>query len=210
MERQLKAKYLLIIALIGFVAITGCNTLKQIQNSITNLKRCEFKLKNVDNFRVNGIRLSNKKSIKDFSITDGLKLTNAFAKKSFPAEFILNVEAKNPNDGTGGTKQSSATLTSFDWTLYIDDVPTVSGNIANPITIPGTGQASIIPLAIGLDLYEFFGKQGYDRMLNLALALGGANSSPAKITLDARPTISTPIGPISYPGRIKIVEKTWQ
>ncbi len=206
----MRTKYLLIVALIGIISITGCNTLKQIQNSMNNLKRCEFKLKDVDNFRVNGISLSNKKSIKDFSITDGLKLTNAFAKKSFPTEFILNVEAKNPNDGTGGTRQSSATLTSFDWTLYIDDVPTVSGNIAKPITIPGTGQSSIIPLAIGLDLYEFFGKQGYDRVLNLALALGGANSSPAKITLDARPTINTSLGPISYPGRIKIVEKTWK
>lgn len=206
----MRTKYLLIAALIGIITFTGCNTLKQIQNSMANLKRCEFKLKDVDNFRVNGINLSNKKSVKDFSMTDGLKLTNAFAKKSFPAQFILNVEAKNPNDGTGGSKQSSATLTSFDWTLYIDDVPTVSGNIANPITIPGTGQSTVIPLAIGLDLYEFFGKQGYDRMLNLALALGGANSSPSKITLDARPTITTPIGPISYPGRIKIVEKTWK
>ncbi len=206
----MRTKYLLIIAMIGLIAVSGCNTLKQIQQSMTNLKRCEFKLKDVNNFHVNGIALSNKKSIKDFSITDGLKLTNAYAKKSLPTQFILNVEAKNPNDGTGGTKQSSATLTSFDWTLYIDDVPTVSGNIAKPIVIPGTGQSAIIPLAIGLDLYEFFGKQGYERLLNVALALGGANSSPAKITLDARPTITTPIGPISYPGRIKIVEKSWK
>ncbi len=199
-----------IVSVLICLTFISCNTLNQIKQSMVNLKRCEFRLKNVNNFQLNSINLSNKKSINDFSISDGLKLTNAFAKKSFPAHFILNVEANNPNDGTGGTKQSSATLTSFDWTLYIDDVPTISGNIAEPIVIPGTGQSAIIPLDISLDLYEFFGKQGYDRVINLALALGGANSSPSKITLDARPTINTSLGPISYPGRIKIVEKTWK
>ena len=193
-------------ALISIVFI-GCTTLSKITQTLTNIQRLQFKLQNVNGFNLSGVNLSNKSKIGDFSISDGLKLGQAYANKSFPARFILNVEAKNPNDGTGGSNQTTATLTSFDWQLYIDDVPTVKGNIANSIEIPGTGTSSIIPLEIELDLYKFFQDKGYDGILNLALALGGVNGSAARLKIDAQPTVTTSFGPIKYPGRITIIDK---
>jgi hypothetical protein len=59
-------------------------------------------------------------------------------------------------------------------------------------------------------LYQFFGQQGYDKILNLALALGGVNSSPTRLKLDVHPTVSTPMGAISYPGRITVVDKEYK
>ena len=188
----------------------SCKTLSQFTNALTNLKNCQFKLENVNNFSLAGITLNNKKSISDFSLTDGFKLTQAFASKQFPAAFTLNVSAKNPNDGKGGSQQTTATLTSLDWRLLIDDTPTVAGDISHSFDIPGTGQSTIIPLGVNLDLYQFFGKQGYDKIVNLALALGGVNSSPTRLKLDVHPTISTPIGPMSYPGRITVVDKEYK
>lgn len=188
------------------LVVTGCSAIKQVTQSLVNLQRLKFKLENVNGFRLAGISLSDKKSISDFSISDGLNLTKAFSSKSLPAQFVLNVAAINPNDGTGGSKQTTATLTSFEWQLYIDDVPTVSGNIERPFEIPGTGQQSIIPLSIGLDLVKFFENKGYDGIINLALAIGGVNSSPARLKLDAKPTVSTPFGAISSP-RITIIDR---
>lgn len=182
----------------------SCETLKQLSN--LNLSKIQFKLDEVNNFRLAGISVDDKKSVKDFSITDGLNLMNAFRSNKFPADFVLNVAAKNPNDGSGKSKSTVATLTSFDWKLYIDNKETIAGNISQPIKIPGTGQTEIIPLSVSLDLYEFFGNQGYDGILNLALALGGVEGSAARLKLDAKPTVSTPIGPIPYPGRITIVD----
>ncbi|MGA2298793.1 MAG: hypothetical protein ABSG15_14695 [FCB group bacterium] len=192
------------------VAYQSCKTLTQITNSLTNLKRCQFMLQNVNGFRLAGVDLSNKRSISDFSISDAFKLTSAFATKQLPAQFVLNVAAKNPNDGKGGSPQTNATLTGLDWRLLIDDVQTVSGEIDHNIEIPGTGQTSIIPLTVNLDLYQFFGQQGYDKILNLALALGGVNSSPTRLKLDVHPTVSTPMGAISYPGRITVVDKEYK
>ena len=191
----------------GLMLISACSSISKFTQTLTNLQRLQFKLQNVNGFTLAGVNLNNKKSINDFSVMDGIKLTQAFSSKSLPSRFILNVEAKNPNDGKGGSKQTSATLTSFDWQLYIDDVPTLKGNINKAIEIPGTGQSTIIPVAIDIDLYKFFKDKGYDGLINLALAIGGVNGSAARLKLDAKPTVQTNFGPIEYPGRITVVDK---
>lgn len=205
-----KRTYLTLIAFLGATLLLGsCKTLNQFADSINNLQRLEFKLDNVNNFQLAGVNLSNIKSVNDLSIMDGIKLTKAFSDKKWPAQFVLNVDAKNPNDGKGGSKQSAATLSSFDWKLYIDDKETIAGNINKEFVIPGTGTSTTIPLVMNIDLYEFFGNKGYEDIINLALAIGGQNGSASRLKLDARPTVKTPLGNINYPGRITIVDKGW-
>jgi hypothetical protein len=198
------------VLLLSLLLLTSCSALKGIQDAMTNLSRCKFKLESVNNFQLMGVRLSDKKSISDFSLTDGVKLTAGFARNEFPASFTLNVAAVNPNDGTGGTKQTAATLTSFAWTLIIDNTLTINGDISEPISIPGTGQQTVIPLQMNLDLAKFFKDRGYESVVNLAMALGGANSSPSRITLRATPRLRTSFGDITYPGAIDIIDKEFR
>jgi hypothetical protein len=122
-----------------------------------------------------------------------------------PAEFVLDVLAVNPNDGTGGSRQTVSTLTSIESRLLIDGTPTVTGNIDQPVEIPGTGQETVIAIRLGIDLYEFFGNKGYEDILDLALALGGRGGDSTRLSLDAQPRVTTPLGPVTYPGRITIV-----
>ncbi|MFN3195733.1 MAG: hypothetical protein ACE364_07295 [Chlorobiota bacterium] len=204
-----RIKISLLAVLVASLLFSSCKTLNQIKDSIANLQRLEFKLDNVNNFVVAGVNLSNIKSVNDLSVMDGIRLTKAFADKRLPAQFVLNLDARNPNDGTGGTKQSSATLTGLDWRLFIDGKQTIAGDISNDFIIPGTGKATNIPLTMSLDLYEFFGNEGYNDLINLALAIGGQNGSAANLKLDARPTVKTQFGNINYPGRINIVDKDW-
>jgi hypothetical protein len=198
------------LVLAAVFLFTSCTALKDIQKAMTNLSRCKFKLESVDRFSLSGISLSDKKAVSDFSLTDGARLVASFARNEFPASFTLNVAAINPNDGTGGTPQTTATLTSFAWTLIIDNTLTINGDITDPISIPGTGQKSIIPLQMNLDLAKFFKDRGYDAVVNLALALGGANSSPSRITLRATPRLKTQFGEITYPGAIDIIDKEYK
>ena len=195
--------------IVATLFLGSCKTLNQFADSLNNLQRLEFKLDDVNNFSLAGVNLSNIKSVKDISIMDGIKLTKAFTEKRLPAQFILNVDAKNPNDGTGGSKQSSATLSALDWKLYIDDKETIAGNINKELIIPGTGTSTTIPLVMNIDLYQFFGNKGYEDMINLALAIGGQSGSASRLKLDARPTVKTPLGNMNYPSRITIVDKGW-
>jgi len=185
----------------------SCGVVKEISQAVTNLSRCKFKLANVNGLTLAGVSITGKSGI---NFIDGATLAAGFARGELPASFTVNIAAVNPNDGTGGSPKSAATLTSFAWTLIIDNATTINGDIASPITIPGTGQESIIPLRVSLDLVKFFKDKGYDHIINLALALGGANSSPSRLTLRAKPTVKTDFGPISYPGEIDIVDREFR
>jgi hypothetical protein len=211
----LNMKFIKIFAFLFIVTVSvavfqSCKQLQDISKSLTDIQNLQFKLDNVDNFQLGGIGLSNKKSVSDFSITDGLKLSQMYSSSKLPARFTLNVAAKNPNDGKkAGTKSSVITLTRLDWRLLIDNEPTIQGTMNKELRIPSSGESTIIPLEMEIDLYEFFGKQGYEKIANLAMAIGGANSSPARLKLDATPTVSTPIGTFQAP-RITIVDHEYK
>ena len=185
--------------------LTSCS----VYETMVNLSRLKFKLGNVNNLTLNGINISNKKSISDFNAVELLKLTSVITSGELPVSFTLNVEAKNPNDGSGGYPKTDATLKAFPWKLEIDNVETISGNIGNPVSVPGTGDVTNIPLTMNLDLIEFFGNKGLDNLVNLALALGGQQGSSSKLTLYATPTVSSPLGDIKYPGELKIVDQSF-
>ncbi len=183
--------------------VPSCSVLQDMANVMTNLTRCSFKLDGIGNFQLAGVSLTGKTSL---GVVDAARVVASFSRGELPATFTLNVAALNPNDGTGGTSKSAATMTSFAWKLLIDDTPTISGDIAEPITIPGTGQQTIIPLRMNLDLLKFFKDKGYDKILNLALALGGSQGSASRVALRATPTIKTDFGPLTYPGEITIID----
>jgi hypothetical protein len=200
-----------LLALLVVVLISGsCSSIQNITQSLTNLRNMQFKLGAVRGFRLAGVDLSKVSDPKKLSVADALALTQAFAQKRFPATFTLDVEARNPNTGQGGTRQSAVTLSKLDWRLLIDDVQTIAGDIQAPVEVPGNGQATVIPLGVTLDLYQFFADKGMDGIVNLATAIGGVNGSAARLKLDAMPTVSTPFGPMQYPGRITIVDKEYR
>ncbi len=189
-----------------FVAILAFSNINcSIYKTIVNISRLQFKLGNVDRFMVNGVSLEGKTSFRDFNPIEVLKLTAAIAQRSFPVTFTLNVEAKNPNDGKGGYTRTDATIKSFPWSLYIDDKQTISGNIESPITVPGTGEVTVIPIQVRLDLFKFFADKDYESLVNLALAISGNKGTSSKLVLYAQPTVSTIIGDITYPQQLKIV-----
>jgi hypothetical protein len=197
-------KLLIIFLLIPFIGIHFSCT--AAFDALTNLQRLQFKLGAVNNFSLAGVRLSSVGSISELSLIDAARIVAAFTQGELPASFTLNVLAKNPNDGTGGTTKTTAVLKSLAWRLFLDNKETINGNVARNIEIPGVGQTSTIPIDMSLDLIKFFRDVGYESLLNLALALGGVHGSSSRVTLRATPTVDTFIGPIKYPGEITIVD----
>jgi hypothetical protein len=193
--------YLLFLSLLfGFVNIS-CSVFE----TIANISRLKFKLDNVNSFSLNGVDVSNKSRLADFSTQEILKISSAVAGGQLPVSFILNIDARNPNDGTGGYPRTNASIKSFPWRLLIDDKETVSGNISNPVYVPGTGESTTFPLTISLDLMKFFNDRGYESLINLALTLGGNKGSSSRLTVFAQPVVTSPLGDISYPNELKIV-----
>ena len=204
MNKRVRASVAL-LTVAATLALSSCAALDEMATALANIQRLKFKLSGVRDFRLLGLDLGNKAALADFSALDALRAVQAYNSKKLPVELVVDVLAVNPNDGTGGTRQTVSTLTGLECRLLIDGQPTVTGNIDRPIEIPGTGQESVVPIRLSLDLLEFFGDKRYEDLLQLALAVGGKNRSAARIALDAQPTVSTPLGPVTYPGRLTIV-----
>ncbi len=193
------------LALASVLALSSCAALNNMASALANLQRLKFKIGSVRDFRLLGLDISGKSKLTDFGATDILKVAQSYSSRKLPVSFVMDILAVNPNDGTGGATKTASTLTGLECRLLIDGQPTISGNIDNPVEIPGTGQESVIPLRLSLDLLEFFGDKRYEDLISMALAIGGRNGSPARLSLDAQPTVSTPLGPITYPGRLTII-----
>lgn len=201
---------ILAAALAALLGLQSCATLEQLAGALINLQRLKFKLGAVHDFALLGIPLGGKARLADFTFGDGVRLAQAIGAKRLPAEFVLDILAVNPNDGTGGSKKTVSTLTGLESRLLIDGQPTITGNIDRPLEIPGTGQEATIGIRLGIDLYEFFGNKGYEGLLGLALAIGGKQGGTSRLSLDALPKVSTPFGEIQYPNRITIVDKEFR
>lgn len=207
----MKPKFSLPVLLAAAVLMAGsgvgCTTAKGVMNALTNLQKLQFKLDNVNNFRVNGIDISRISQPSQISPLDIARLGAMIASKSLPVSFTLNVAAKNPNDGSGGTQSTPLYLRKLAWTLLVDNRTTINGVVDQRLSIPGSGQSVTIPLTMNLDLYKFFSDKGLDDLMNLALAVGGAQGSASRLKLTARVSVETPIGVIDYPGDLTIVDR---
>lgn len=200
-----------VTAIFAACFLYSCSVVNQFKDTLLNLKRLQFKLASVSDFSLSGINISRIATTKEFNLIDAAKLTADITQKRLPIEFVLNVAALNPNDGQNKTKPTNAVITGMDWRLLINDVETVTGGLDRQFAIPGTGQQTIIPIRISMDLYKFFKNKTYDGLVNIALAIGGANSSPASLKLDMRPTIMTASGvTIPYPGRITVINSEFR
>ncbi len=180
-----------------------------IYKTYVNLSRLQFKLNGVADITLAGVSLSGKTRLSDFSPLEIASISSKVLKGSLPISFTLNVDALNPNDGTGGYQRTDAQLKAFPYRFVIDNKELFSGDIGSPVDVPGTGESVTIPLMIQFDLVQNFKNQGYESLINLALRFAGIGSGTSEINLFAKPVVSTFLGDISYPAEIKIDDKVF-
>lgn len=185
------------VILILLAGVAGCATLQQV----LALRQVRFTLDGVGDPRLAGVDLNRIASLRDVSVAELSRVAAAVGRNELPFEFQLRIGAGNPEEN-----QVAATLTRLAWTLYLDERETIRGVVDSAVTIP-PGTESLIAIRMRLNLLEFFNGSAQD-LVNLAASLAGRDADPTKITLRAIPTITTPLGPISYPTPLTIVNRT--
>ena len=135
------------------LAFASCDVVKQVQQ-VTSFAKCEFKLNDVQDIRLSGVSVQNKRGNADLNLGDGIRLTAALTSGGpLALTFNLNVEAHNPNGQTAG-------LNRLEWILLIDDIEMVNGINESPVTIPSNGSV-VIPLSMNIELRKALsGKSG--------------------------------------------------
>ncbi len=194
---------ILLLLIILITTLTSCSVYK----TFVNVSRLKFKIASVKDFKLLGFPLQDKSSYNDFGLEDIFKLTTALARGKMPASFVVNLAAKNPNDGKGGFAPTDITIESFPWKLFINNKEILSGNFDKPIKVPGVGQIKIIPLRVQFDLLKIFKNKSVRDIVDIALSIGGAKASASHVKIIAKPVLGTPFGKITYPKPITIVSQ---
>ncbi len=178
--------------------------------NISSMKEVQFRIGSVSGVSIGGVNVRGKSKVTDFSVSETITLANRVVSKSLPLSLTVNLEARNPNEsvqGNGISMNGIATLRSMEWRLLIDGMPTISGIIQGPITLPAGGETVIIPITTEFNLFSVFEERGYAGMAKLAFALANPGSINVSVTVDAKPVIETFLGSMTYPDRITIIER---
>lgn len=182
-----------VLALGVLVALPACQTLRQV----ANLRNVDFAIDDVENAELAGIQLDRIRNPNDVNLAELGQLGTALARGELPMRFTLMLGANNPAEN-----QVDARLVEMDWTLLLEGRETISGTFNRNVLLP-SGQVTTVPIEMRLDLLDFFERGGQD-LLELALSVAGIGGEPKNVSLRARPTIDTPLGPIRYPRPITI------
>ncbi len=195
------------LLIIGATAWVGSLQSCAAINALTNLAHLQFKIQNVGHITLANIDVTNKHSISDFGVMDGVNLLNAFQSGQFPLGLTINVAAMNPNPAN--QTYNAVQLTDFPWTLMLDGHQTISGGIGSALSVPNGGTTEILPLTASVDLKKFFADKGYNDIINLATALSGQGGA-SHVQLLAQPTIGTQYGSFKYPNQLTIVNSEFR
>jgi hypothetical protein len=172
--------------------LVGCAALQEI----AALRSVEFSLAGTSGATLAGVPIDSVRSIDQLSSTQVARVAAALAQGRLPLEANLLVRALNPGDNV------QARLTRLDWTLFLDDQETINGILDREFVLP-PGEPATVPLQVRLDLLDFFDGR-LEQVVNLALALAGAEGARQRVRLEASPSVQTPVGPIRYPRPISI------
>lgn len=194
--REQSRALLPLILLFPTLLLSGCATLQEMMA----LRNVEFSLDRLSEVQLAGIELERIRSFQDLGYADAARLTLAVSRNELPLSFRLHLLAENPAENS-----ATARMVEMDWTLLLQGRETLNGVFEGDVALP-PGEPTDVPIAIELDLMEFFDGSAQD-LLELALSLAGQGGAPKNVTLRATPTINTALGPMRYPRPITIASR---
>lgn len=181
----------LALAALFTAPLVGCATIQEM----AALRDVDFSLQGTSDGTLAGIPIESTSRFEDVGVVDAARLAEALANRRLPLQVTLLVRADNPADNV------RARLTELDWTLFLDDRETVSGVLDREYVLP-PGEPVTVRVPVQLDLLDFFDSQ-LESVVGLALAVAGAGE-PRQVRLEATPTVQTPLGPLRYPGPVRV------
>lgn len=178
------------------LAGTGCTTL----GALAALDQVELSFDSVSGGSLAGVDLTRYRSLSEVPTRDLLQIGLAYRQGDLPLRFTAHVGAKNPN-----TNAVTARLERLGWTLRLNGRNALNGIVDRPVVLPA-GQRVDVPIGVEVDLLDLY-SDNRDDLVQLALRLVGRGGDPQNVELAVRPTVSTPLGPITYPGDIVLTRR---
>ena len=191
-----KTKLQGIVLLLGMALFAfSCST----KNDVEAFTEAKYRLAGINEVKLNGVNLLDKKRPEDFSWGEAALLFSAFSDNNLLAysSLGLNVELGE------GSEDRSMTVTKLKWQLLLDGKQTLSGIVDEPVEL--RHGLNTINVSSPIKITEENGQPGYNNLLRLVTLLSKTDgSSRPDIVLQIKPTIQTSVGPVEVPGFINV------
>ncbi|MBF8962891.1 hypothetical protein I0P70_06520 [Pontibacter sp. FD36] len=179
---------------IAFFAFS-CGT----KSDVDAFKEAKYSLSGINEVKLNGVNVLNKKRPEDFSLGEAALLFTAFSDNNLSAysSLGLNVELDEAN------QERSMTVTKLKWQLLLDGKQTLSGIVDEPVEL--RHGLNTINVRTPIRIAEENGRPGYNNLLRLVTMLTKTDgTSRPDLVLQIKPTIQTSVGPVEVPSFINV------
>ena len=180
-------------AAVALMLLGGCTAMQQL----AALRDVTFTFDRMSGVQLAGIPITESSRWSSLSVTDVARLGVAAAGGHMPIQLTAHVRAANPADNP-----VAAQLLRLQWKLFVEDRQTLTGVVADPVSI-APGATADVAVAMGFDLLEL-GDRGARDLYDLGLGIAGFGGTRRELRLELVPTVETRLGPIAYPAPITI------
>lgn len=186
----------IVLSLAVVFMLSGCDILNQVVQ-MANFAKCEFKTTTVENVTMGGVNVQNTKKLSDIKFLTLGSLLKSLSAGKLPLNFVMNLEAKNPNT-------TMAAMNKIEWIIEIDSTELTRGVINKRIEIQ-PNSTTIVPINVQSDILAIAKGKAGKSVLNLGLNLAGSDGAPtSRLVIKIKPTIMVGSFPMDYPGYITI------
>ncbi len=191
------SRLFVVLALMAF--LSSCKVLQQA-NEMKTFAKCEFRLKNIETITLANVDITDVDQFSDLSFSEATNISMIAMKGKLPLYFILNVEIRNPNE-------EKASMNSFLWDVFIDDVKITSGKVTKNVEVFPDGGIAVMPIEVGVDLFEILNGESAEAVMNFAMNLSGSGGVPSRVKLRAKPSVYIALTKVNYPGFFTIEQE---
>ncbi|MDO6388931.1 hypothetical protein Q4E40_02245 [Pontibacter sp. BT731] len=194
---MIKKTNLLTFALLLGIALFAfsCGT----KSDVDAFKEAKYSLSGINEVKLNGVNVLNKKRPEDFSFSEAALLLSAFSDNNLSAfsSLGLNVELDE------GSQDRSMTVTKLKWQLLLDGKQTLSGIVDEPVEL--RHGLNTINVRTPIQIAEENGKPSLNNLLRLVTMFSeSGGSTKPDVMLQIKPTIQTSVGPVELPAFINV------
>ena len=189
---KFKTGALLLSISIFSLLFSGCKSMKDN----ARFAKCEFKISGINRLSIGGVEMLNKKTIRDFTTNEGLKLAYQVKQRKLITDLTLRLQVRNPNN-------EPAQLRGVHYVLVIDGKEIINTELSSTVSVAARG-ASSFTLNSRFDLIKAAENTGYDTLLKLALGLSEGKNQPVNFDLYFRPKVYINDKKVKYKDFIKL------
>lgn len=187
----MKKRYLILVVLFASLMV-ACTSM----NELVAFSKCDFNFKSVTDVRLANLDVSRLRNYSEMSPIDAIQLVSALGSGKLNLDLTVNVNARNNNP-------TKASLSGFDYILWIDDVQMLDGSMEQQFDIQ-PGASVNMPMRFSIDLWKVLRSESRDKILNFGFGLATKNADVSRVKLSLKPYLRVGDTVTKFPSYITI------